>query len=209
MKRFLLTLMIVVIFTGMMVVTLSNAEIAVLAEDVKVTDIKVTSGKAYKLGDAGIKVGTKYYIDRDFVVNALPKDIEGSMFIMTANDDKNSVGANFLTFTVDYSVIVWLAHDSRGEKDKGGTPAEWLSDKNGWAQHTDMKVDVSDANMEFFILWSKGFEKGQIILGGNADPPAAGQASNYLVIIKPGRALAVVGSGGKATTTWGILKSTF
>ncbi len=43
-----------------------------------------------------------------------------------------------------------------------------------------MKIDVTDANMGFFILWSKNFSKGEIKLGGNADPPASGQGSNYI-----------------------------
>ncbi|MEK7398348.1 MAG: hypothetical protein AAB116_15560 [Candidatus Poribacteria bacterium] len=176
-----------------------------MAQDLKVTDIKVANGKAYKLGDKGITVGTVYYIDRTFVVNTLPKDLEDTRFIMTANDDKGSTGANFLTFTVDRDVVVWLAHDSRGEKEKGGNPPDWLSDKTGWVKHPDMKMDVSDTNMGFFVFWSKECKKGQIVLGGNADPAAAGQGSNYLVLIKPGKSLAVE-SKGKVITTWAKLR---
>lgn len=176
-----------------------------LAQDLKVTDIKVTSGKQYKLGDKGIGVGTTYYIDRAYTVNALPKELEGCMFIMTANDDKNSTGADFLKFTVNINAEVWLAHDSRGEKEKGGTPPEWLSEKNGWVKHPDMIMEVTDANMGFFVFWSKEFKKGQVTIGGNADPPASGQGSNYVVLIKPGKSLAVE-SKGKAITTWAKLR---
>ncbi len=100
-----------------------------LAEEIKVTNIKVASGKQYKVGDGGIKVGTVYYIDRAYVVNTIPKEVDGALWIMTANDDKNSIGEEFLSFTVNVPVIVWLAHDSRGEEEKGGKPPEWLSDK--------------------------------------------------------------------------------
>lgn len=175
------------------------------AQDLKVTNIEVASGKQYKLGDKGIDVGTVYYIDRSYVVNTIPKDLKGSTFIMTANDDKNSTGAEFLKFTVNTNVEVWLAHDSRGEKEKGGIPPEWLSEKNGWTKHPDMIMEVSDTNMGFFIFWSKEFKKGQVTIGGNADPPAAGQGSNYIVLIKLGKALNVE-SKGKIPTTWAKIR---
>lgn len=178
---------------------------SLLAQDLKVTDIRVASGKQYKVGDKGIDVGTTYYIDRAYVVNKIPKELAGSTFIMTANDDKNSTGADFLRFTVNMNVEVWLAHDSRGEKEKGGTPPEWLSEKNGWVKHPDMIMEVTDTNMGFFIFWSKDFKKGEVTIGGNADPPAAGQGSNYVVLIKPGKSLKVE-SMGKVLTMWAKIK---
>ncbi|MGB9595777.1 MAG: hypothetical protein ACPL7B_05800 [Candidatus Poribacteria bacterium] len=178
---------------------------SLLAQDLKVTNIEVASGKQYKLGDKGIDVGTVYYIDRSYVVNTIPKDLKGSTFIMTANDDKNSTGVEFLKFTVNTNVEVWLAHDSRGEKEKGGIPPEWLSEKNGWVKHPDMIMDVSDTNMGFFVFWSKEFKKGQVMIGGNADPPASGQGSNYVVLIKPGKSLDVEPKG-KVPMTWAKIK---
>lgn len=177
----------------------------VLAQDIKIANIKVASGKPYKVGEGGLKVGSKYYIDRDYIVNTIPKDLEGALWIMTANDDKNSVGEEFLRFTVNVPVIVWLAHDSRGEEEKGGKPPEWLSADKGWEKHPDMKIDVTDTNMGFFILWSKSFNKGDVILGGNADPPAAGQGSNYIVLLMPGKNLAI-DPISRLYKTWGSLK---
>ncbi len=176
-----------------------------LAEEIKVTNIKVGSGRQYQVGDGGIKVGTVYYIDRAYVVNTIPKEVDGALWIMTANDDKNSIGEEFLSFTVNVPVIVWLAHDSRGEEEKGGKPPEWLSEKKGWEKHPDMKIDVTDTNMGFFILWSKSFNKGEVKLGGNADPPAAGQGSNYIVILTPGKGLSVEPIG-KLFKTWSSIK---
>ena len=91
-------------------------------QKVKITDIKAASKLEYVEGKGGLEVGTKYYIDRDYVVTEMPEEMEGIQWIMTANNDKQSRGKDFLTFKVDVPSIIWVAHDSRGEEDKGGIP---------------------------------------------------------------------------------------
>lgn len=177
------------------------------AGDVKITNIVTKSGKAYKEGDGGIDLNKPYYIDRAYIATTMPKDLKGAQWIMTANDDKNSVGADFLTFEVDRPVVVWIAHDSRGEKEKAGVPPEWLS-KN-FKHHPDMKMDVTDANMGFFTFWEKDFPKGKVTISGNADPPAAGHGSNYIVLILPNKKAEVVEARGKLGITWGRIKANF
>ena len=176
------------------------------AEEIKVENIEATNGRPYMVGPDGIDIGTKYYSDRDYVVNTLPEELIGAMFIMTANDDKNCAGEDFLKFTVDRNVKIWLARDSRGDEGKGGRVPEWLSEDKGWIRHEDMKIDCTDGNMGFFILYSKDFEKGEIVLGGNTDPPSAGQGSQYLVLLTPGEKLSVE-SKCKVISTWAELKS--
>ena len=88
--------------------------LAIAGEDVKVTNIKVKSGKQYEVGDGEFDLNKKYYIDRDYVATSMPDEIKGALWIMTGNDDKNSAGDDFLTFEVDKPVVVWVAHDSRG-----------------------------------------------------------------------------------------------
>ncbi|MFQ6041506.1 MAG: hypothetical protein ACE5PV_11670 [Candidatus Poribacteria bacterium] len=182
--------------------------IALAKEEIKVTNIEVGSGKPYKVGEGGLEVGTVYYIDRQYVVTAMPEELEGATWIMTANDDKHSKGEDFLKFTVNRPVAVWMAHDSRGEEEKGGTPPGWLSKDNGWERHPDMTITVTDANMGDFILWSKEFEKGEIVLGGNEDAPAAGHGSNYIVLLTPSKGKAVEPQN-KLPTVWGNLKSLY
>lgn len=177
-----------------------------LAQEVEVDGIDVSSGRAYVVGEGGLEIGAIYYIDRTFAVLAMPEELEGATWIMTANDDKQSTGEDFLQFTVSGPTVVWLARDSRGEEEKGGAPPEWLSEDMDWERHPDMTIEVSDGNMGHFILWSKEFEAGEIVLGGNADPPASGQNSSYLVLLTPGEAQAV-GPQGKLSTTWAGLKS--
>jgi hypothetical protein len=136
----------------------------------------------------------------------MPEELIGATWIMTANDDKNSVGEDFLRFTLNGPAVVWLARDSRGDEDKGGTIPEWLSEDQGWERHPDMLIEVTDGNMGTFVLYSKEFQKGEVVLGGNADPPSAGQGSNYIVLLTPGEELAVEPSD-KLTTTWSEIKN--
>lgn len=180
--------------------------VALAQEEIKIDNIEVGSGRPYQVGEGGLEVGTTYYTDRAYVVNLMPEELEGAAWIMTANDDKQSQGEDFLKFTVDRPVVVWMARDSRGDLDKGGTPPEWLSEDNGWERHADMLVEVTDGNMGHFVLWSKEFDAGEIVLGGNADPPAAGQDSSYIVLLMPGKPKAI-GPLGKLNTTWSGLKS--
>jgi len=179
---------------------------ALAPDDIKVDNIKVKSGRDYKIGNGPLKVGTVYYIDRAYTVTEMPKDLEGVMFIMTANDDKSSVGQDFLKFSVDRPVVVWLACDSRGDPDKGGKVPEWLSEAKGWIRHKDMLLKVTDTNMAHFVMYSKDYNKGEIVLGGNLDPPASGQGSMYLVLLKPGKKMAVE-SLNKLGVKWSELKA--
>jgi hypothetical protein len=194
---------IIIVISICLALALLYMPLATAGTDVKITITKVGSGKGYKVGDGPFDLNKKYYIDRDFVATSMPDEIKGAQWIMTANDDKNSTGDDFLTFEIDQPAVVWVAHDSRGEKDKGGVPPNWLSDE--FKQHPDLKIDVTDTNMGFFTLWEKEFKKGTVTLGGNADPPAAGQGSNYIVLIMPGTAQAVQ-LQGKLGVTWGTIK---
>ncbi|MBI3273872.1 MAG: hypothetical protein HYZ69_01890 [Candidatus Colwellbacteria bacterium] len=178
---------------------------------VNVTDIKAASGKDYKLGDSLEINKTKYYIDRDYVITAMPKELEGIQWIMTANsDDKNSQGKNFLTFKVDQPAVIWIAHDSRGEGEKNGKPPQWLVD--GFKRIFDPKTNpdftlaVTDASMGTFNLWKQSYKKGEVVIGGNADAPAAGHGSNYIVLIEADKTAAVQPQD-KLGITWGKIKS--
>lgn len=179
---------------------------------IKITDIKAASGKAYDIGI--VDVGVKYYIDRGYSFGSLPdipkeilktQTLKGAQFIMTANDDKQSQGADFLTFTSDQPVRLWVCRDSRGDSIKGGTAPKWLTDN---FDRTEIQVPSNgDGNMGFFILY-KGKEDHRarkVTLGGNADPPAVGQASNYLALVTPGEGLSVQPKA-KLATVWASLK---
>lgn len=147
---------------------------------VKVTDIKAASGKDYKLGDSLEINKTKYYIDRDYVITAMPKELEGIQWIMTGNDDKQSMGKNFLTFKVDQPSVIWIAHDSRGEEEKGGKPPQWLVD--GFNRVFDPKKILTLPSLLPMQTWapsiygSSRIKKGKLSLGVTQTPPQRGTA---------------------------------
>jgi hypothetical protein len=181
----------------------------------KITDIKTGSGKEYKVAVVG--EGVAYYIDRGYTFGALPdipdnvlkaKTIKGMQFIMTANDDKQSQGATFLTFTADQPVRLWVCRDSRGDPLKGGKAPQWLTDN---FESTGIQVPSNgDGNMGFFVLYKgkKDAPAGKVSVGGNADAPAAGQASNYVLLVGAGEsAILAVEPSGRLAVAWGTLKA--
>jgi hypothetical protein len=170
---------------GLVISCLSAGGVTWAQEKPIVDKIKAASGMEYRLGSGGLRAGVTYYLDRDFTVVSLPRQLEGAAWIMTANEDKWSTGATFLTFTANRPVTVWLAWDSRGDQTKGGVSPPWLSTAHGWTRHADLTMEVTDERMGYFLFWSKRFPAGEVALGGNADPPADGPASNYLVVLVP------------------------
>ncbi|MEO2006686.1 MAG: hypothetical protein ABGY41_21625, partial [Candidatus Poribacteria bacterium] len=73
-------------------------------------------------------------------------------------------------------------------------------------ENPDFVLGVTDANMATFNLWKADFAAGTITIGGNAEAPAAGHGSNYLVLVGFGVGLSVDPSG-KLGATWADLKS--
>jgi hypothetical protein len=69
----------------------------------------------------------------------------------------------------------------------------------------DFTLAVTDANMGTFNLWKQSYKKGDVVIGGNADAPAAGQGSNYIVLIEADKAAAVQPQD-KLGVTWGKIK---
>ena len=177
---------------------------------VGITGIKAKSKDAkdvYKIGT--VKKDAKVYIDRDYIILTVPKGFEGMQTIMTANDDKNQKDADFLTFSVDKDSVIYVAHDSRAEVEKGGKPPKWLADgfKKELIGGKPVAIKVTDANMDTVNLWKKEVKAGKVTLGGNAVAPSAGQGSNYFVIVTGKEATTAVDAQAKLSTTWAQIKS--
>jgi hypothetical protein len=174
----------------------------VLAQDIEVIDLESRSVVGdYVVGEEGLEKGSVYLIDRDYFVKDMSKELEGATFIMTAMDDEGSKGADFITFSVDVSVVVWLAADKRW-----GSPPKWASDAEGWEEQPDYLVQTNEEDTDIFVLRNKEFPAGDISLGGNNDAPA-NLAPMYWVFLTPGSGAAAVEATDKLTTTWGKLKS--
>ena len=177
---------------------------------VGITGIKAKSKDTkdvYKIGT--IKKDAKIYIDRDYIIVTVPKGFEGMQTIMTANDDKKQTDADFLTFSVDKDSVIYVAHDSRAEAEKGGKPPKWLTDefKKELVGGKPVAIKVTDTGMDTVNLWKKEVSAGKVTLGGNAIAPSAGHGSNYFVIVTGKAAGAAVDAQAKLSTTWAQIKS--
>ncbi|MEC9256884.1 MAG: hypothetical protein VX541_00210, partial [Candidatus Poribacteria bacterium] len=169
---------------------------------VEITDLKVADKSPYEIGE-GLKKGSKYYIDRDYTVLEMPADMVGIQWIMTGNSQKGSKGAVFVTFTVDRPSIIWIGYDSRGNEAKKGVPPAWLTKDYKMAAGT---IKVTDGNMDTFNLWKRTVPAGKVEIPGNAEAPAKGFGSNYLVLVEAGLNTAV-SPKTKLSTTWSRIKS--
>ena len=170
---------------------------AVLAQAVEVFDLASRSGVGdYVVVVGGVTVGAEYLIDRSYTFVTVSPELEGLTYIMTAMEDEGSTGDDFITFTVDVPVVVFVATDARQ-----GDPPAWLS---GWDDEPDLLLQSTDDGTDFFVLRSKAFSAGAVSLGGNADPPA-NVAPMYIVILTEAGTSAVEPSS-KLSTTWAELK---
>jgi hypothetical protein len=78
-----------------------------------ISNLTVASGKTYEVVQNGLSNGDLVYIDRTYTYSTMPSSLQGSTYIKTANADKTSSGASFITFDVNQDVTVYVAHDDR------------------------------------------------------------------------------------------------
>lgn len=187
-------------FLGLFVFMVIGADAA--PKPVKITDLKAADKSPYEIGE-GLKKDVKYYIDRDYTVVEMPADLVGIQWIMTGNGQKKSTGKAFVTFTVDRPSIIWIGYDSRGNEAKKGVPPAWLTKDYKMAAGT---IKVTDGNMDTFNLWKRTVPAGKVEIPGNAEAPAAGFGSNYLVLVEAGLNTAV-SPKTKLSTAWSRIKS--
>ena len=180
--------------------------VEIIVEDIEVSNLEAASGKPYVVGEEGLKVGSVYYIDRAYTILSMSEELEGATFIRTALEDGGNRSEEFITFTVEVPVVVWVCTDRRGEEEKGGTPPGWLSEDEGWEERPEITLQASDGDLGFFFVRSKEFPAGEVVLGGNMAPPAAGQDPNYIVFLTLGSGAAVEATD-KLSTTWAELKN--
>jgi hypothetical protein len=97
--------------------------------------------------------------------------VQGATFFQTANNDKNSSGTSFLTFSVNQDVTVYVAYDQQAT-----SLPNWLSDRT----NTGEILDTTDVTLR---LYSRNFPAGTVSLRGNKAAGARGAQSNYTVVI--------------------------
>ena len=136
-----------------------------------VSNLSVSGGGAYEVVEYGLETTALVYTDRDFTFTAVPQSVAGSTYIKTANEDKIGTEADFLSFSVNQDVTVYVGYDNRAT-----SLPDWLA---GWAS-TNESVVTTDTSLK---LYSKDFPAGQISLGANRAQGASGAGSNHSVMI--------------------------
>jgi len=121
-----------------------------------------------------INIGKKYYVDRNYVITAIPNEIKNATMIKTPNNDKDKTNEKYLTLHLTTDAMVYIAYDSRAI-----SFPEWLQSK---FIHTKMELGVSDP-VEKLTIWKGLFEAGEVVLGGNNAKGASEVRSMYLVLV--------------------------
>ncbi|MBN2412332.1 hypothetical protein JXQ31_11625 [candidate division KSB1 bacterium] len=135
----------------------------------QISNINVSSGRAY-VQDFNVNINRPFYIDRTYTVAYIPPDYRGLIWLKTANDDKRNEDANFMSYTVNQDVTVYVGYDTR------------IAVKPGWLQSWTSTQDyiTDDTGVEFELM-QKDFTKGTITLGSNQ----GSSGSMYIILHMP------------------------
>ena len=116
-----------------------------------------------------LRVGQPVYSDRVISFTAIPEMLLGATYLKTANNDKGSVGDNFLSFDIDRRATLFVGYDVR------------IAEIPLWLRSfTELEETISSSDTDFRVF-TKDVFAGTVTLGGNA---SADLNSMYTVIIK-------------------------
>jgi hypothetical protein len=172
---------------------LSEAEVHAAMEPVGaplVTIAHVSTLRPYALAIA--RAGAVHYVDRSYVITALPPTLDDGVLVRTANDDKWIAADTHLTLVLGQWADVFVCYDARATH----VPA-WLADGT-WSE-TALVVRTSDVAARVYV---KRMPAGDLTLGGNHAGGDTLARSNYYVVVtpvpavEPLRAIAETGAGG-------------
>ena len=124
--------------------------------ELQITGLTVASGKSYEIAQS-IADGDRQYIDREFTFSSLG-DLAGTTCIRTANADKSLSGDQFLSFSANRHVTVYVAYDNRVS-----APPPWLSSWDNDGERTG----ISEAYPDGITVYSRRFDAGTVSIGAN------------------------------------------
>ena len=132
------------------------------AQDLEISNLKVTSGKNYLVKYNSFYDDSLQYIDRNYRFDKIPDDLKGVTLIITAGNDKMFEENEIcFSFNVNKAVIVHILY-----ADKYPILPNWLLDY----KKTEKKVyrhDSSNDTMKgIFTVYSKEFLAGEIQING-------------------------------------------
>ena len=151
-------------------------------ESLSITEIVAKSHRPYGVAQTSATLGLNAYLNSSVLFNTIPKRLRNALWVTTDFRDVKSSGSatDFLTFSVDQDVTVYVAHDDRFER-----RPEWLE---SWTDTTDNLGLFQEDSVRTASVLSKSFKAGHITLGGNlaideAAPP--NERLMYLVAVAP------------------------
>jgi hypothetical protein len=153
--------------------------------ELQITNITAGSGATYTVATMESPYATKeIYVDRSYTVDTIDPIVDGTQYLLTANDDKSSTGNAFLSFDINLDVVVYIGV-------AGGSALSWMSGQ-GW-QNTGK--EVAGSHSAAYTLFQKDYAAGTVTLGGNE----GSGANMYMVFIgkKPDDPVIEEGKNGK------------
>ncbi len=99
--------------------------------------------------------GKTVYIDRDYTFVNVTSKYQGMDYLQTANNDKNTSGASFVSFSVAKDTTVYVGYDRRN------VPIP------SWLKSWTATGDVIEATHEKFNIYKKSFSAGSVTIDGN------------------------------------------
>jgi hypothetical protein len=134
------------------------------------TPVMVDSLNNANYQTAQLSEGDTYFVDRQYQLASIPAVFQEVTWIKTANDDKFSVGDEFLRFRIRETSQVFVAYDTRLPQLPG-----WL---DSWTQTA---YAITDQNGNSYRCLGKVFQAGNVVLGGNYGTDTSNM---YLVLVK-------------------------
>ena len=131
--------------------------------------------ESYRAQLDALQRGTLVYADRNYTFTDIPDPLAGATHIRTHNDDKSNTEREFLRFNINLPATLYLAYDGRT------TPPEALV---AGMEKTAMAVGIS--NGEFFPLYRRSVEAGEVIIAGNKIGGSGGDSMYHLFLTKTG-----------------------
>ncbi len=139
-----------------------------------------------RFAETTLTEGVEYYTDKSYQLTRVPSPYDDMDAIITPNNARNRTDASgYLTFTMPYAGMVYVAYDSRATR-----VPNWM---NGFLDTGDI-LKTSLSSQPSLKIYSRNYAKGKIVnLGANKAPGFSGGAiSSYVVFY---------GKGGSGTTT--------
>jgi DNA-binding beta-propeller fold protein YncE len=144
-----------------------------VANNASITNLTNIGGHTYQIDT--LEVGASAYLDLSNQIKDLPSHLMNTLFISTAQEDRNLGEELPITFKIWQETTVFIGYAIQNTQLPG-----WLAD---W-QSTEEKIITEKVDL---TLFQKTFGAGTVALGRNRAVEVPDQEYMYIVIIKPNK----------------------